>query len=236
MPKGISFLPDLEQFKDRVLPDSARSMLGDTQQLWLTRQLARSTAKGKPWQIIGQQVLSGKVGIPSIKDEDIDKEKNSYVSPRRIAEFRMLAAMGLPLNLDAWDGYPAARNTLFNAIKAKGSNAVLLAGDTHNAWAFDLADESGNPVAVEFATAGVSSPGMEEYLPVKPPVLSEALHRSSPELVTFDGEHRGWLELSLTANEVTATFNFVSSVREKAYQLLAPVSRVVKAGKHTIER
>lgn len=234
MPKGVSYLPDLAQFKNEILPDPARSMLGDTQHLWLTRQLARSSSQGKPWQIIGQQVLTGKVGIPSIKDEDIDTERESFVSPRRIAEFRMLAAMGLPLNLDAWDGYPAARETLFKAIKAKGSNAVLLAGDTHNAWAFDLKDESGGPVAVEFATAGVSSPGMEEYLPVKTEILSDALYKSSPELVAFDGAHRGWLELSLTVNDVTATFHFVSTVRQKAYQLLEPVSRLVKAGSHSI--
>ncbi len=234
MPKGVSYLPDLAHFKDSILPDDARNMLGETQQLWLTRQLARSNRQGKPWQIIGQQVLTGKVGIPSIKDEDIDTNRKSYVSPRRIAEFRMLAALGLPLNLDAWDGYPIARETLFKAIKAKGSNAVLLAGDTHNAWAFDLKDEQGDSVAVEFATAGVSSPGMEEYLPVASDVLSAALHKSSPELVAFDGEHRGWLELNLTATEVTATFQFVSTVHHQAYQLLEPVSRAVKLGDHKI--
>lgn len=236
LPKGVSYLPDMAKFKDIVLPDSARDMLGDTQQLWLTRELARSSKQGKPWQIIGQQVLTGKVGIPSIKDEDIDKTKNSYISPRRIAEFRMLAAMGLPLNLDAWDGYPAARETLFKAIKTQASNAVLLAGDTHNAWAFDLKDNEGNAVAVEFATAGVSSPGMEEYLPVPPGVLSEALYASSPELTAFDGEHRGWLELGLTTSDVTATFHFVSTVRDQTYQMLPSTVRTVKANEHKTRR
>lgn len=232
MPQGISYLPDLARFKETILPDTERNMLGDTQQLWLTRELARSSRQGKPWQIIGQQVLTGKVGIPSIKDEDIDKTKNSYVSPRRIAEFRMLAAMGLPLNLDAWDGYPAARETLFKAIKAQAANAVLLAGDTHNAWSFDLEDNKGNAVAVEFATAGVSSPGMEEYLPVAPEVLSDALFASSAELKAFEGEHRGWLDLKLTASEVTATFHFISTVRHQTYQLLPTMTRRVKAGDH----
>lgn len=234
MPEGVSYLPDLAKFKDSILSDNARDMLGDTQQLWLTREMARSSMQGKPWQIIGQQVLTGKVGIPSIKDEDIDRTKNSYVSPRRIAEFRMLATMGLPLNLDAWDGYPSARETLFNALKTQASNAVLLAGDTHNAWAFNLEDKEGNAVAVEFATAGVSSPGMEEYLPVAPDVLSEALYASSPELTAFDGEHRGWLDLDISASKVTATFHFVSTVHDQAYELLPPLTRTVMAGDHKI--
>lgn len=234
MPKGISYLPDLEKFKDTILPDTARDMLGDTQQLWLTRELARSRRQGKPWQIIGQQVLTGKVGIPSIKDEDIDFTKNTYVSPRRIAEFRMLAAMGLPLNLDAWDGYPAARNTLFKALKNAASNAVLLAGDTHNAWAFDLEDEDGDAVAVEFATAGVSSPGMEEYLPVTPKILSEALYKNSPELKAFEGEHRGWLELDIMAASMKATFQFVSTVRDQSYEMLPSTVKQVAVGEHKI--
>lgn len=236
MPTGVSYLPDLAKFKDVILPDTARNMLGDTQQLWLTRELARSSKQGKPWQIIGQQVLTGKVGIPSIKDEDIDFTKNTYVSPRRIAEFRMLAAMGLPLNLDAWDGYPAARNTLFKALKSTASNAVLLAGDTHNAWAFDLAENNGDAVAVEFATAGVSSPGMEEYLPVSPTILSEALYENSPELKAFEGEHRGWLELDITESSMTATFQFISTVRDQAYEMLPPTIRHVAAGDHKINR
>ena len=40
----------------------------------------------------------------------------------------------------------------------------MVAGDTHNAWYNQLTDHQGNKVGVEFATPGVSSPGMESYL------------------------------------------------------------------------
>src|SRR5690606_41335106 len=51
-------------------------------------------------------------------------------------------------------------------------NLVVLAGDTHNAWASDLyiTDDTGaiqrssGSVGVEFATASVTSPGFENYV------------------------------------------------------------------------
>lgn len=235
LPKGITYLPDLKKFKNDVLPSKGRTMLGDAQQSWFDDALKRSTADGKPWQIIGQQVLSGKVGIPNIPDEDIDKDSSSYITPAQIAQFRALSAMGLPLNLDAWDGYPAAREHLFASIKENGTNAVMLAGDTHNAWAFDLANENGDAVGVEFATAGVSSPGMEEYLPVAPEKVRSALMATSPELKFLDSSRRGWLELDVTEDAVTARFQFVSTVREQDYEVEAPIVKRVAKGAHKID-
>lgn len=234
LPQGISYLPDLAKFKADVLPGEDRSMLGLKQQKWLDAQLNASKASGKPWQILGQQVLSGKVGIPMIADDDIDKTRDSYVTPRQLAEFRALAAMDLPLNLDAWDGYPAAREQLFASIRANANNAILLAGDTHNAWAFDLADKDGHSVAVEFATAGVSSPGMEEYLPVEPGLVTKAIMEKSPELKFLDSHRRGWLELTISADEVQASFEFVSSVRNRKYQVEPPVRHQVAVDAHKI--
>ncbi len=234
LPNGITYLPDLARFKEEILPDDSRRMLGAKQEAWLADTLRTSKDAGKPWQILGQQVLTGKVGIPVIADEDIDADSTSFVTPRQIAEFRALAAMDLPLNLDAWDGYPAARNALFESLQKNSANPVLLAGDTHNAWAFDLTDETGRPVGVEFGTAGVSSPGMEEYLPVKPEVVKTAIMEKSPELKFLNSSHRGWLELLITRDDVTATFQFVSTVREADYVLEAPVSKTVKAGQHTL--
>ncbi|MBO6505948.1 MAG: alkaline phosphatase D family protein [Kordiimonadaceae bacterium] len=235
LPKGITYLPDLKKFKDEILPAADRTMLGDAQQNWFDGALQSSTASGKPWQIIGQQVLSGKVGIPNIPDEDIDKDKGSFVTPAQIAQFRALSAMGLPLNLDAWDGYPAARDQLLASIKMNGTNAVMLAGDTHNAWAFDLADNEGDAVGVEFGTAGVSSPGMEEYLPVAPDKVRSAIMARSPELKFLDSQRRGWLELDITMEAITARFEFVSTVREKAYEVEAPTIKRVSTGAHKLD-
>ena len=235
LPKGVTYLPDMEKFKTEVLPEPNRTMLGETQQTWFDETLRASKAAGKPWQIIGQQVLSGKVGIPVVADEDIDQSKNSYITPAQLAQFRAMSAMDLPLNLDAWDGYPVARESLFASIRENANNAVMLAGDTHNAWAFDLATEAGDAVGVEFATAGVSSPGMEEYLPADPDVVRKAIMAKSPELKYLNSHNRGWLELGISEEAVTATYQYVSTVRDPDYSMEPSVSQRVQAGHHKMD-
>ena len=81
----------------------------------------------------------------------------------------------LGYNLDAWDGYLAARETLLGTALQLGKKLVCLAGDTHNAWHSDLTlmglanpALAGVKVGEEFATASVSSPGLEDYLAIPP--------------------------------------------------------------------
>src|SRR5690606_922135 len=80
----------------------------------------------------------------------------------------------LPYNLDAWDAYAAERERILAAAHALDRNLVVLAGDTHNAWASDLTLCDGRAVGVEFAVPAVSSPGLEEYLGMSAAVVAQA--------------------------------------------------------------
>jgi alkaline phosphatase D len=152
-----------------------RQLMGGTQTQWLQQQMAASTAT---WQVLGQQVLMGRMNIPApILVETIQPGAGVTVSqyaaivakaqtaPATLtaAEKAILAQPSIPYNLDAWDGYQAARETVLGTARSLGKNLVVLSGDTHNAWANELADMGGNAVGVEFATSSVSSPGFEEY-------------------------------------------------------------------------
>ena len=234
LPKGFSYLPDVEKFNKEMLHDKKRTLLGSTQESWLADELQKSKAAGKPWQILGQQVLAGKLGMPNIADEHIDIGKSKYVSKEVIAFMRMLGQMGMPLNLDAWDGYPAARERAFKAVKENANNAVFLAGDTHNAWAFNLKDEAGDNVAIELGTPSVSSPGLESYLPAPTTVVEKALMDASPELVHMNGKDRGWLELSIEPEQISAEWFYVSSVLEKDCSVEAGKKLTSAAGAHTL--
>jgi len=231
LPKGYSYIPDGEKFKSDKLSDESRTIMGQEQEAWFEAELK---AANKPWQIIGQQLLAGKLVMPQIADDDLDKNSDKAITPPQMAFFRMLGKMGLPLNLDAWDGYGACRDRVFASIKAHANNAVLLAGDTHNAWAFDLTDNDGDAIGVELGTAGVSSPGLEYFIPATPEVVSNSLYTSSPELRYTNTQHRGWMSLHVTAEEIDATWQFVSSVITPEYELLDSKSMSIKNGAHKL--
>jgi len=234
LPQGYTYLPDAEKFKKTVLGDESRTILGFEQEEWLDKELSKSSKTGKPWQILGQQLLTGKLGIPHLEENELNYEKSQFITPKIMAFFRMLGKMGLPLNLDAWDGYPACRERVFDTISKKATNAVFLAGDTHNAWAFNLKDKAGDSVAVELGTASVSSPGLETYIPANPMRVAEELKVTSPELQYVNSQDRGWLELTITAEDLLAQWCFVSTVIQKSYAVIDGPQMKVEAGQHTL--
>jgi alkaline phosphatase D len=211
----------LEAFIKDHLNAPERQLLGSTQEQWLEGALLESKARGATWQVLGQQVLMGKLNIPVIPPEDLAQlELSAYVRPR-VEQTQQLAPYGLPSNLDAWDGYPAARERLFGMLAAHATNPVSLAGDTHNGWAFNLTSQKGEAVGVEWGTPGVSSPGLETYVPLPPERMQALLKGASPELVACDTSQRGWTHVTLTPETATAQWRFVSSVVEPTYQVSA---------------
>ena len=220
MPQGWHFLPDGAAFKAGPLADERRTILGYDQEAWLTQRLKTAAKRGSTWQILGQQVLMGKVGIPVFEPEAFDVEALAPRTARFVRTMQVLETEGLPFNLDAWDGYPACRNRVMEGLQKYAKNPVVVAGDTHNAWAFDLTDDSNRPVGVEVGTPGITSPGMESFLPVPMQVLEAAFGAASPELVDLDAKHRGWAELTFTPESMTNQWHFVDTILDRNYQVI----------------
>ena len=189
--------PDVAAFRAK-LQDPTRTLLGAKQEAWLSDSVARSTSRGATWQVLGQQILMGNVGIPKLSQSALADSGMSEQRKKYTAFMQALGAQGLPLNLDAWDGYPACRDRIAKMLAEAKANTVALAGDTHNAWAFDLNDSEQRSIGVEVGTPGISSPGMENYLPVPGEELAQALKDASPGLVDVDTSRRGWSEITLT--------------------------------------
>lgn len=213
----------------RGLADATRTVLGTAQHTFLETELRRSVAAGVPWQVIGQQVIMGRKEIPLVTDEEFAGEV-----PGRYSMLRERGQMGLPLNLDAWDGYPADRERVLDLFRQHANNAVVLAGDTHSSWAFDLHDDEGDAIAVEFGTPSVSSPGFETFLPLPESELVAAFMRNSPEMRYMRGLGRGWVELDISREQVAAQFLYVSTVMEQDYQVEETEPLVSFAGEHVI--
>ncbi|MEM6494200.1 MAG: alkaline phosphatase D family protein [Pseudomonadota bacterium] len=209
--------------------DPERQILGAAQEEWLSAGLAASRARGITWQVLVQQVLIGKQKAPKALFAAIPDNLPDYLR-RRLEAGKLARAAGLPSNMDAWDGYPAARDRLFAASLEADANLVVLAGDTHNAWNFDLAHK-GEKVGVEFGTSSVSSPGLENYLGMVPPqVLAAALVVENEELLWADTSQRGYMVLDLTPSAATSEWRFLAGIRQRSTQLAATHRASVEAG------
>lgn len=133
-------------------------------------------------------------------------------------ELAILAQPAIPYNLDAWDGYAAAREAVLGLARANDKNLVVLAGDTHNAWASNLLDAAGHPIGVEFATPAVSSPGLAAYFPAENPLaVAAGLQQIIGPLVYANTKDRGFMLVTATAEECRAEWRFVSTVKSKVY-------------------
>lgn len=210
----------LAAFRDGEYGDPAREVLGAAQQAWLAEGLKRSRSGGKTWQVLVQQVLMGKAASATSLTDNLPDGLPDYVL-ERVRAGAIASRAELPLNMDAWDGYPSARARLYEAALAADANLVSLAGDTHNAWAFDLAHGE-EAVGVEFGGHSVTSPGFENFLPqIAPGDIANALVARNPELKWMDSSRRGYMAVELTPGRSTSEYRFLSSVREKGAGVVA---------------
>ena len=107
---------------------------------------------------------------------------------------------------------------MLGSARAFNKNLVVLSGDTHNAWASDLADFNGNAVGVEFATPGISSPGLEEFFPAENPLaVAAGLQQIIGPLVYAETASRGYMPVAATPDECRAAWRLVSTVKSTNY-------------------
>ena len=217
LPENWYYLPDSQSFKDQMLMDPTRAMLGADQEQWLDTELQASKQRGAKWQLLGQQVLMGKLKLPVLTDQQLKLDEAIPEYREILKMMQLLAPEQLPFNLDAWDGYAVCRDRVYASLAEHGVNPVVLAGDTHNAWAFNLANNMGEAVGVEIGTPSVSSPGLETYLPTDPIVLGNAMVEASAELFAVDTAHRGWSELVLTSQAMTNQWHFVDTILDRQF-------------------
>lgn len=215
-----------------------RTILGAEQKTWLTQKLSTSTAK---WQVLGNQVLMGKMYMPAELLLLVAQIADGNATPALLLQFNNLITQlvtikshilqgdpsvtpadrarvdtVLPYNLDAWDGYPAEREAVFAA--ANGKKLISLAGDTHNAWYSDLTTANGTKVGTEFATASVSSPGFEAIFGTNPATVAgfeQAIALLVNDLQYLDAAQRGYVMATFSATQAKSEWRYVSTLATK---------------------
>jgi len=225
-PPGIGFLPNRKKFLEEILGDEDRQVLGEEQEVWVALELQDSVDRGVTWQVLGNPfLLAGLFMTPLSKAMSKEELVELEAANPTIKSVNQFSQLGLPLNLDQWDGYPAARRRLYEAIIDAKANAVVVSGDSHAFWANELRLEpSERPIAVEFGTSSVTSPGIPEILPLPSIDQNKLLGRASPEVRHLNLYDRGYLVLTLTPEEARADLVAISSVKQKDYEVLVAKS------------
>ena len=226
------------------LTDPKRTLMGYTQRDWLIDKLKQSTAT---WNVIGQQVLMSKMWIPAelllslgqITSGEASAETlakmNAQITelvtlklrleqgdPTLTAQEKTRVTTVVPYNLDAWDGYYAERETVYESLASLNKKVIVLAGDTHNAWASYLYSQKGKYVGVELATSSVSSPGLEKYLSIPLDQLQKfefAFTTLIDELTYCNLNQRGYLVVTLDDTQVQSDWIFVDSIKNAQYKV-----------------
>ena len=185
----------LSGFRDTVWLDPARTMLGSEQEAWVGREIRRSTRQGTRWQILCSGTPMGRTRMPP--DAAAWRWEGQAPHVRQWLEDAAAgASVGLPMSFDSWGGYPAARARLLRTALDAKANLLVLSGDTHHAWEFELR-EGGLRAGVEFAGPSVSSPGLEYFLRTDPE-KARAFVAANDELAWCDMTRRGYMALTLT--------------------------------------
>lgn len=226
------------------LTDPKRTLMGYTQRDWLVDKLKQSTAK---WNVIGQQVLMSKMWIPAELLASLGQITSGGTSPDTLskmnAQITELITLKLrleqgdptltvqekarvttlvPYNLDAWDGYYAEREFLYDKLAELNKKIIVLAGDTHNAWTSYLYSQKGEYVGVELATSSVSSPGLEKYLSIPLAQLQQfefAFATLIDELAYCNLNQRGYLMVTLDDKQAQSDWIFVDSIKNAEYKV-----------------
>ncbi|MGW8952785.1 alkaline phosphatase D family protein [Streptomyces sp. NPDC055709] len=181
--------------------DPARTITGATQERWLLDGWQASNAL---WNVVPQQVT--------------------------FAQRRDVPSAAYKLSMDAWDGYPASRERILDGAEAAGvDNLVVLTGDVHVGYAFDLKKDFDDPasrtVGTEFVATSISSgkDGADK------PANWDNLTQANPHMKFYNGR-RGYVTVTLTTGQARADFRTVAAVTTPGAPVTTAASFVTEAG------
>ena len=188
------------------------SMTGDAQQEWLLDGLRNSHAR---WNVIAQQVMMAAV----------DFGPGAALFDSRLAGLQVR-------NVDAWDGYVAARNRLLGAIHEEAiKNLIVLTGDMHSSWVADLktdfTDPASSRVGTELVGPSISSGFPAEFVPI---VEAALLDPANAHIKFFDGSSHGYVRCVVTPEQWRSDYRVVDNVLFPSAAVRTLQSFTVRAG------
>jgi alkaline phosphatase D len=182
------------------LDDPSRTMLGKSQEQWLHASLAQSAAR---WNLLAQGT------VMAYLDEDPGPARTFWT--------------------DAWNGYPAARQRLYDVLaERRVSNPVVLSGDIH---AFVVSRLNRKPedldspvIGSELVTTSISTQGV-------PQKTVDGWRNANPDILLLNSQQRGYLRLDITRERLQADLVAVDSEKTPKSKTRIFQSFVVEDGR-----
>jgi alkaline phosphatase D len=178
------------------LRDPARTMLGSEQEAWLASGFASSAAR---WNIIAQQTLMAQSSqVPVVQPDD--------------GRFWT----------DGWDGYPMARQRLFDAlVRTKAANPLVLAGDVHTFYATELRADFGRPASAQNPVIATEFCGTSVTSSSRPQARTLQYLEMNPHIKYGRSDKRGHMLLEVTPSKTTTYFMGLDNVHDPQSALTA---------------
>ena len=134
-------------------------------------------------------------------------------------------------NMDAWDGYVAARNRVLGyLLKKKPKNPVVITGDVHSSWVADLKadfrDEASKTLGTEFVGTSITS----RLAPADARTITAA-RPENPHVKFFDGRPGGYVYCNLNAKRWRSDLKLASSTQDPRSPVDTVASFVVENGR-----
>jgi alkaline phosphatase D len=181
------------------LADPRRTLLGWQQEQWLEQAFAQGGAR---WNIVAQQTLFSRA-------DSGDAGVERYWT-------------------DGWDGYPAARRRLTDAmVSTRLSNPVIIGGDVHANWVCDVKADFRQPdssvVATEFCGTSITSQGRAQA------ALNAQMARN-PHVRFADATRRGYALVELSARHLKTELKVLDDVTDPSSAIRTQARFIVEAG------
>jgi alkaline phosphatase D len=220
-----------------------RTMLGQTQRDWFINKMTTSTATWKFWanevMLMQFRILNSIFSLTEEQKAKLPKQTQKKIEEVQQNDF----FVDLYLNLDQWDGYPAERAAIFNALRqANVKNLVAITGDIHSFLAGYLKtdfDSNESPLGIELVVGSVTSSNFGELIggvlgggqvpsaPIPPEVVSGIVDLlvsglillTNPHMQFFNSSTHGYAVLEVTPFGTTSTFKVVSTVQSPTAEL-----------------
>jgi phosphodiesterase/alkaline phosphatase D-like protein len=226
-PLGVGADPDdaadgaaIEAFLRDTVGAPEREMLGAAQQARVEAALARSVAAQTPWRLVASPIVMAPVRSPDymavaplwLRLALRARERRAYQLMRR-------SPFHVPLNLDQWDGYPAARERLYASFRRANAQPIVLSGDVHSFMASRLFAGDGAPVGVELTTSAVSSPSAFVQVPDVGVDFGRLTEEANAHVLHHNGYDRGYIALELTPDAARAEMRCFDTVEEPVFRV-----------------